>query len=49
MATFVRVGLCAGLSLCLAAGAQEKKLPSYYGPQPETEAVDLTMYQRIRT
>jgi hypothetical protein len=48
MATFVRVGLCAGLSLCLAAGAQEKKVPSYYGPQPETEAVDLTMYQRIR-
>jgi hypothetical protein len=48
MATFVRVGLFAGLSLCLAAGAQEKKVPSYYGPQPETEAVDLTMYQRIR-
>jgi len=30
-------------------GAQEaKKVPSYYGPQPATENLDLTMYARIR-
>jgi hypothetical protein len=41
---------------CLSAGAQDKKkheeekpVPSYYGPQPATENLDLTMYARIRT
>jgi len=42
---------------CLSALAQDKKkhaeeapvVPSYYGPQPVTEDIDLTMYQRIRT
>ena len=40
---------------CFSADAQDKKkheeakpVPSYYGPQPATEALDLTMYQRIR-
>ncbi|WP_103932977.1 M20/M25/M40 family metallo-hydrolase [Bryocella elongata] len=32
-----------------AAFAAEKPEPSYYGPQPATESLDLTMYQRIRT
>ena len=41
-------------SLCLSVGypacAADKKAaePSYYGPQPTTEAIDLTMYARIR-
>ena len=32
------------------AGAQKKgeKVPSYYGAQPATENIDLTMYARIR-
>jgi carboxypeptidase Q len=41
---------------CLGAGAQDKKkheeekpVPSYYGPQPATETIDLTMYARIRS
>ena len=40
---------------CLSASAQDKKkheeakpVPSYYGPQPATESLDLAMYQRIR-
>ncbi len=44
-------------STCLTAGAQDKKkhveetpaVPSYYGPQPAREDIDLTMYARIRT
>ena len=41
----------------LTATAQDKKkhehedakpVPSYYGPQPATESLDLAMYQRIR-
>lgn len=43
-------------STCLSAGAQDKKkheeekpVPSYYGPQPASENIDLTMYARIRT
>ena len=37
-------------SLVGVAQAAEKKgeVPSYYGPQPSTEAIDLTMYARIR-
>ncbi len=27
---------------------QVQKAPSYYGPQPATENIDLTMYARIR-
>jgi hypothetical protein len=49
MVRFVRGALCSALSLSLLAFAQEKKLPSYAEPQPETETLDLTMYQRIRT
>jgi carboxypeptidase Q len=44
------------VSTCLSAGAQDKKkheeeksVPSYYGVQPATENIDLTMYARIRT
>jgi hypothetical protein len=40
---------------CLGARAEDKKkheenkpVPSYYGPQPATETIDLTMYARIR-
>jgi hypothetical protein len=42
-------------TVCLSANAEDKKkhdeakpVPSYYGPQPATESIDLTMYQRIR-
>ena len=31
-----------------AVGQKEKKVPSYYGPQPAVENLDLTMYARIR-
>jgi carboxypeptidase Q len=31
-----------------AFAQREKKVPSYYGPQPAVENVDLTMYSRIR-
>jgi carboxypeptidase Q len=45
-----------GVSLCNRALAQDKKkhaeetpaVPSYYGPQPASEDIDLTMYARIR-
>ena len=30
-------------------GENGKRAPGYYGPQPTTEAIDLTMYERIRT
>ncbi len=46
------------LTLCCSAHAQkkrtaapeaaEKSVPSYYGPQPATEDIDLNMYARIR-
>ncbi|HEY4355434.1 MAG TPA: M20/M25/M40 family metallo-hydrolase [Acidobacteriaceae bacterium] len=32
-----------------AEGDNPKKVPSYYGAQPATENIDLTMYSRIRT
>ena len=32
----------------VARGQKEKKIPSYYGPQPVVENIDLTMYARIR-
>ena len=32
-----------------AEGENPKKVPSYYGPQPATENIDYTMYQRIRS
>ena len=32
-----------------AEGENPKKVPSYYGPQPAVENIDLTMYARIRT
>ena len=45
------------VSVSLSAEAQDKKkhveetpaVPSYYGPQPASEDIDLTMYARIRT
>ncbi len=57
---FVRWGCCtaAFAGLALPAYSADKKpkdtaspeatTPSYYGPQPATENVDLTMYSRIR-
>ena len=42
-------------TVCLSVSAEDKKkhdeakpVPSYYGPQPATEMIDLAMYQRIR-
>jgi hypothetical protein len=54
---FVRWGCCTAAiaSLTVPSFAADKKAkdtavetPSYYGPQPATEAIDLTMYARIR-
>jgi len=56
---FVRWGCCAAAIASLSAPAYsaDKKTkeapapettPSYYGPQPATENIDLTMYARIR-
>ena len=51
----VRRAVCAATLLSIAAVAaapralaQSKKEPSYYGPQPATENVDLNMYAQIR-
>ena len=47
----VSFGLVAGLLMPIAAAAQkpaEKKVPSYYGPQPAEETIDYSMYARIR-
>jgi carboxypeptidase Q len=55
--SFVRWGCCTAAiaSLAVPSVAADKKAkdtavetPSYYGPQPTTEAIDLTMYARIR-
>ena len=58
MATFacplLRWSACAALTAaavsagCIHATAQDKSVPAYYGPQPATETLDLSMYQRIR-
>jgi carboxypeptidase Q len=56
---FVRWGCCTAAiaSLAVPAYSADKKpkeattletTPSYYGPQPATENIDLTMYSRIR-
>ena len=57
---FVRLGCCMATiaSLAVPAYSADKKpkeaaaapeaTPSYYGPQPATENIDLTMYARIR-
>jgi carboxypeptidase Q len=54
---FARWGCCTAAiaSLAVPAVAADKKAkdavaetPSYYGPQPATENIDLTMYARIR-
>src|SRR5246127_4443925 len=57
---FVRWGCCTATiaSLAIPAYSADKKsmekaadgvaTPSYYGPQPATENIDLTMYARIR-
>jgi carboxypeptidase Q len=51
----VALGLVVGMSASLFAAdkkgeakAEKKVVPSYYGPQPANENVDLTMYARIR-
>ena len=48
----LRRALCAATLLSIAAvspaPAQSKKEPSYYGPQPANESVDLNMYAQIR-
>jgi hypothetical protein len=53
MVKFAGMAVCSVVSASLlvlwSAQAQEKKVPSYYAAQPETETLDLTMYQRIRT
>ena len=49
---FTALALVVSVSAALGfvASAQEsKKVPAYYGPQPATENIDLTMYSRIRT
>ncbi len=58
--TFLRCSslamLMAVVPFCVHVQAQDKKkhaeetpaVPSYYGPQPATEDIDLTMYARIR-
>jgi len=55
--TFARWGCCAATiaSLAISSGAADTKkkdvlveTPSYYGLQPASESIDLTMYARIR-
>ena len=51
MRRVISVGLVAGLlvpEVALAQKPAEKKIPSYYGPQPAQETIDYTMYARIR-
>ena len=51
MRRVISVGLVGGLLMPAVALAQkpaEKKIPSYYGPQPSQETIDYTMYARIR-
>ena len=43
----VVLGVLAATALPVFA-QKEKKVPSYYGPQPAVENIDLTMYSRIR-
>ena len=35
-------------ALAQGTASAQKKTPSYYGPQPTVENIDLTMYARIR-
>ncbi len=51
--SFVGLGCCvatvAGLGVSsFAADKKAEAVPSYYGPQPAVESIDLTMYARIR-
>ena len=51
MRRVISVGLVGGLLMPAVALAQkpaDKKIPSYYGPQPAQETIDYTMYARIR-
>ena len=51
MRSVVSVGLVAGLlvpAVGLAQKPAERKVPSYYGPQPAVENIDYAMYARIR-
>ncbi len=41
-------GCLAGVAVSGVAQKKAEKLPSYYGPQPAVEAIDLDMYARIR-
>ena len=47
---FAAAGVCACVfgSLPLCAQKKGEKVPSYYGPQPAVETLDLSMYVRIR-
>ncbi len=42
------VGTAAAFCLIQPIHAADKKEPSYYGPQPAAESIDLNMYARIR-
>jgi carboxypeptidase Q len=44
----VMLSVVAGLALPGFAQKKAEKAPSYYGPQPAEESIDLTMYARIR-
>jgi hypothetical protein len=45
---FVALGLFAAVSVPVFAQKKAEKVPSYYGPQPAQETIDLTMYAKIR-
>ena len=46
---YVVVAMMGAVSLSAQKKSEESKhVPSYYGPQPAEEELDLTMYQRIR-
>ena len=44
----VMLSVVAGLAVPGFAQKKSEKAPSYYGPQPSEESIDLTMYARIR-
>jgi carboxypeptidase Q len=46
--SLVCLGCCAGLVVPGFGAEKKADLPSYYGPQPAVESIDLTMYARIR-
>jgi carboxypeptidase Q len=46
--SLVCLGCCAGLVVPGFGAEKKADVPSYYGPQPAVESIDLTMYARIR-